>query len=467
MSHPGARRPDVPGAGDPPPLPTPRPAVARLAAPRLTTPFDGTATLTATARRSARRRRLVRTGMVAGTALVGAVLLVAVGGGAKAPAVTVRSTLAATAPIGVPSAGATVTSSPSGPAPAAAPGSGGAAPLPWPASGQSAVSVPATGFRDQSGVETTVPVASLTKIMTAYVVLRDHPLAPGRHGPAVTITPADAANFGLDTVTDQASVELQAGEVLTEYQLLEGLLVHSANDFAFVLATWDAGSVNAFVAKMNASSAALGMRATHFADASGFATGSTSTAADLLTVAAAAMADPVFAAIVRMPSVTLPVAGEVASYTPLVGTTPGVVGVKSGFTDAAGGGDVLAYQTSVGGHTLLVLAAVTSLEGPTVLATAGNDALTVARAVAGRVAAVTVAAARTVVGRVTEGAQSVAATTAAPATLLAVPGATVRQSVRLKPPRPGAPPGTVVGTATFRLGTQVVSVPVATASRLP
>ena len=62
-----------------------------------------------------------------------------------------------------------------------------------------------------------------------------------------------------DLDTTQASVEIQAGEVLTERQALDGMLVHSANDLAYTLACWDAGSVPAFVAKMNATAASLGM----------------------------------------------------------------------------------------------------------------------------------------------------------------------------------------------------------------
>jgi D-alanyl-D-alanine carboxypeptidase (penicillin-binding protein 5/6) len=338
--------------------------------------------------------------------------------------------------------------------------------LPWPKAGEAAVDIPAVGLQVQSGPEHPVPVASMTKMMTAYVVLEDHPLALGQQGPNVTMTPADAAQFGIDTVTDQANVELKQGEVLTEHQMLEGLLVHSANDLAYALACWDAGSLPAFVAKMNATASALGMRDTHFGDASGFLPSSVSTASDLLRVAAAAMADPVFAQIVSMPSVTLPLAGTVQSYTPLVGTT-GVVGVKSGFTDAAGGGDVLAYRTSVDGKTLLSLAAVTSQEGWTVLGVAGREALALAKAASARVRAVVVAKKGTVVARLSAGARTADARTAAPASLLTLPGDPIRQVVRISPPKDRVDKGALVGTATFMLAGQRISVPVRLAARVP
>lgn len=408
-------------------------------------------------RRRRRRLRLVRTIAAAGclVALIAWLALSngtpASGGGppAPAPAANVRVTLGPRTVVGPPATGGSAT-----------------APLPWPSSGQSAVAIPAIGYVAQSGAEQAVPVASLTKIMTAYIVLHDHPLAPGAQGPRVTITAADTAQFATDLATDQSEVKLVTGEVLTEYQMLEGLLVHSANDLAYALASWDAGSVSAFVAKMNATAHALGMAHTHFVDPSGFDPGSQSTAAGLLKVASLAMANPTFAQIVSMPEVTLPVAGTVLSYTPMLGT-PGVLGVKSGFTTAAGGGDVLAYRAAIGGRTFVVLAAVTSQEGPTVLARAGSAALALAKAAAAMVHPVTVARAGTVVAQLEDGGKTVAARTGAAATVLDVAGGTVRQRVHVDAPPPGARKGTAVGTAAFVVGSQNVSVPVRLADRMP
>ncbi len=341
------------------------------------------------------------------------------------------------------------------------------APLPWAATGESAVAVPAAGFATQSGPEEPVPVASMTKIMTAYVVLHDHPLRPGRPGPVVTITPADAQNFATDTVTDQANVLLQAGETLTELQMVQGLLVHSANDLAYALANWDAGSVTAFVARMNAAAARLGMSHTHFADASGFDPGSVSTAGDLLKVTAAALRNRVFAHAVTLLAVTLPLAGTVGSYTPMLGT-PGVVGVKSGFTTQAGGGDVLAYTATVGGRRLTALAAVTSQEGPTVLQRAGQEALTLARAAAAEVVQATAARVGQAVATATVDGRTVRVVVTRPVVLDVGPGAVVRMAVVVRrAPRGGDPAGTPVGTATFVAGSQRVAVPVRTAAPLP
>ena len=229
--------------------------------------------------------------------------------------------------------------------------------LPWPAVGQAAVSVPALGYATQSGLETPIPIASLTKMTTALVILRDHPLAAGATGPLITITPDEADQFGFDTADDQSTVPLAAGEQLSERQMLEALLLPSANDIAYALAEWDAGSQAPFVAKMNATAAGLGATSTHYVDASGFDAASVSTAADCLKVAAAAMSIPTFAEIVAMPSAPFPMAGTIRNVIGGVGAA-GVVGVKSGFTSQAGGCLVLAGDRTVGGRDVQVLVAV-------------------------------------------------------------------------------------------------------------
>jgi len=234
----------------------------------------------------------------------------------------------------------------------------GTAPTPpWPVSGQAAVAIPALGYAEQSGPEQPVPIASLTKMTTAVVVLRDHPVPLGADGPTITITPDEAAQFDVDLDNDETNIPLQAGETLTEQQLLEALLNQSANDVAYSLASWDAGSESAFVTKMNSLAASLGAVNTHFVDASGFQTQSVSTASDMLRIAAAGMSIPTFADIAGMPTVSLPLVGTAKNIVTEVGTD-GVVGVKSGYTAQAGGCMVLAGYRTIGGRSVLVLASV-------------------------------------------------------------------------------------------------------------
>ncbi len=254
---------------------------------------------------------------------------------------------------------------------------GSSQPLPWPAAGQAAVGVAdvGAGIAGSHGGSIPVPIASLAKMMTALIVLRDHPLGGYSQGPAVEVTAKDAAGFEVDLSTDQSSVPLEQGEVLTERQLLQALLVRSANDVAEMLARWDAGSVAGFVAKMNATAAAMGLRSTTYTDPSGFLPTTVSTAVDQLKVAEAAMALPAFAQIVDEPEVSLPlITGPVANIVSEIGSN-GIVGVKSGITNQSGGCAVIAADRSVWNRTVLVIAVVLGQQGGGSLRVAAKDAV--------------------------------------------------------------------------------------------
>jgi hypothetical protein len=225
------------------------------------------------------------------------------------------------------------------------------------------VAIPALGYAEQSGPEQPVPIASLTKMTAALVVLRDHPVTFGSNGPTVIITPDEAAQFDVDLGNDETNIPLQAGETLTELQLLEALLNQSADDVAYTLAVWDAGSQPAFVAKMNALAFSLGAVHSHYVDASGFDPQSVSTAADTLRIAAAGMAIPTFASVAGMATVNLPGVGTVRNIVSEIGTD-GIVGVKSGYTSQASGCMVLAGFRSVDGRSVLVLASALGQREP-------------------------------------------------------------------------------------------------------
>ena len=273
-----------------------------------------------------------------------------------------------------------------------------------------------------SGPEKAQPVASLTKLMTAYVILHDHPLKMGQLGPSITVTQADVNDYDEDTVSDNSNAQVVVGEQIPEIQVLGGLLIHSADNYADLLARWDAGSQAAFVTKMNEDAAKLGMTQSHFADPSGVDAGSESTPYDLLKVAALDMTNPVFASLVQQTSITLPVAGTISTYTPFLGVD-GVIGVKSGFTTAAGGCDVLAVKRRVHGVSTLLLAAVTGQEGPEVLAQAGLYGLALVDATAPLVGAMPVLHQGQVVAHVTEAGKTVTARGSETASLLTWPGA--------------------------------------------
>ena len=172
--------------------------------------------------------------------------------------------------------------------------------------------------------------------MTAYLVLRDHPLRLDEDGPTITLTEADVADTDFRLRKRESVVSIVAGERLTERQALQALLLPSANNIAAVLAQWDAGSVNRFVVWMNATARSLGMTNTRYTDPSGYDDATVSTAADQVRIVDRAMRLPVFASIVATPSAVLPVAGIVHNTNTLLGHN-GFVGVKTGSDDAAGG----------------------------------------------------------------------------------------------------------------------------------
>ena len=207
---------------------------------------------------------------------------------------------------------------------------------------------------------------------------------------------------------------------------------------------------------MNAVASQLGMSETHFADDSGIAPASESTASDILKVAAPDMEDPVFASMVLMRSVTLPVAGTISTYTPLLGLD-GIIGVKSGFTSEAGGCDVLAVMRTVHGVPTLVITAVTGQEGPGVLVTAGLHAVDLADTVAKDMGAVSALQRGQVVARVTESGASVDARAVSSVAMLTWPGdAVARGSIRWTRLTDQAREGDRVGTVVVTLGMQRV-----------
>jgi serine-type D-Ala-D-Ala carboxypeptidase (penicillin-binding protein 5/6) len=205
----------------------------------------------------------------------------------------------------------------------------------WPADGQAAVRIGQSQI--QAGPnQHAAPIASIAKVMTAYLVLRDHPLGPGRDDPTITLTDADVADTDRRRRQQESVVSISAGEQLTERQALQALLLPSANNIAAVLARWDAGSVDWFVARMNAAARSLGMTHTHYTDPSGYDEATVSTAAEQVRIVDRAMRLPVFASIVATPSATLPVASTVHNTNTLLGHN-GFVGVKTGSDAAAGG----------------------------------------------------------------------------------------------------------------------------------
>ena len=329
------------------------------------------------------------------------------------------------------------------------------------------VALDGVGTLASSTRQAEVPIASVAKVMSALVVLADHPLRGGETGPSIRITAADVATYERESAAQDSVVAVRAGEQMSERTALEAALVPSADNVVQLLATWDAGSRSAFVARMNAEARRLGLVHTHYAGPSGVDPATVSTAADQVRLATIALENPVLASIVSKPQVTLPVAGVQYNVDADLGHD-GIVGVKTGWVPQGGASFVFAARRRVGALRTTVVGAIVGDQAvpalPTVLAAArrvvraADDALVVERAVASGER----------VGSLYSGYGSpVPVVTAGTATLLGWRGAHPVESMaiaaRLHVPIAA---GTRVGTLTVSLGSERRTVTLVTAGHL-
>lgn len=190
------------------------------------------------------------------------------------------------------------------------------------------------------------PLASTTKLMTIYLALKELPLTK-----TVTVTPNAAATTGSD-------IYMAPGEHYRVKQLLYGLMLASANDAAVELAETMGGSTARFVAEMNKQAARLGMHGTHYADPDGLSPQSVGTAWDLSIIAEQDLANPLFRRIVDTKETSLPHNPVVRNLNGLLFMDPQVIGVKTGWTTAAGFNLIFAATRKVNGHSVTLLGVI-------------------------------------------------------------------------------------------------------------
>ncbi len=339
--------------------------------------------------------------------------------------------------------------------------------LPWPTAGQAAVAVSGVGTVGTAGDPTPVAIASLAKMMTAYQILTDHPLGTdGGPGPSLTVSAAAVADYKARAAGNQSVLAVQEGEKLSEYQALQALLIPSANNVADLLAGWDAGSVPAFVARMNATARQLGLKNTHYADPDGTSSSTVSTAVDQLAVAQTAMRLPVFADIVAQPAATFPLAGKVFNYDYNIGHD-GFIGIKTGSNAAAGGCWAFAAQRVVAGKNATVYGVVLNQHAPNgeLIQAALDLGKRLSDATPKVIRRTQLVGAGTVVGSLTPAwGKSVRLVTQQPVTVVSAPGQRFDATLKLdRPPAAGVNAGAVIGTLT--VGS--VSTPVVVAQPAP
>ncbi|MFE5793769.1 D-alanyl-D-alanine carboxypeptidase family protein [Streptomyces sp. NPDC056503] len=233
--------------------------------------------------------------------------------------------------------------------------SGGALTMPWPGEGQGAVEVEGVGSMGTYGAQKPAPIASVTKTMTAYVILRDHPIKGKQKGPEITVDKKAAEQA---KAAHESTAPVKEGQTYTEKELLQLLMIPSANNVARLLARWDAGSEQAFVDKMNAAAKELGMTQSRYTDPSGLLDSTVSTPRDQLKLAKAVMKFDVFREIVDMPNATIEGVGYIENNNSRLLLKDGVTGIKTGSSTPAGGNLLWSANTIVDGRTHRILGIV-------------------------------------------------------------------------------------------------------------
>ncbi|WP_309062274.1 D-alanyl-D-alanine carboxypeptidase, partial [Streptomyces sp.] len=241
--------------------------------------------------------------------------------------------------------------------------------LPWPDEGQGWMSGDGIGTMDHFGEQKPVAIGSVAKTMTAYIILREHPLKPGEEGPKIEVDAKAEKEGGYDKDGESTLNTVKAGDFLTEKQALSAVMVPSANNIARLLARWDAGSEEAFVKKMNDTAKELGMTNTTYTDPSGLKETTVSTAEDQTKLGIAAMRIPAMVAITSAASWTDPTGKYWTNYNELP-YTMGAIGIKTGSTTKAGGNLLFAARKEVDGQTVIVVGAILGQhKGPSILKT--------------------------------------------------------------------------------------------------
>lgn len=229
----------------------------------------------------------------------------------------------------------------------------------WPEVGSAAVGVGGVSGDAASTVDRTA-MASIAKLVTALLVLDEQPLALGEQGPEYRFTAADQARMWQLNRSGESVLPVPVGGTLTQYQLLQGLLIGSAGNYAERLTGTLYPSPQVYARAANEWLVRHGVRDITIADPSGIGQGNTATPEALLQLGELAMAHPVIAEIVAQRTAELPGAGLIKNTNELL-ADPGVVGLKTGFLN--GRNLLAAKHVSVGDTTVTVYAVV--LDQPT------------------------------------------------------------------------------------------------------
>ncbi|MFC6834736.1 D-alanyl-D-alanine carboxypeptidase family protein, partial [Streptomyces goshikiensis] len=247
---------------------------------------------------------------------------------------------------------------------------GGAPAMPWPKEGQAYMAAAGLGTVGSFGEQKPVAIGSVAKAMTAYVILKGHPLKKGEKGAMIDVDKAAVEDGKKESEGESTVNTLKEGGQISEYDALAAIMIPSANNVARLLARWDAGGdQEAFVKKMNDAAKELGMTNTTYTDPSGLDATTVSTAEDQVKLGLKIVEMPELIAITRLPNWTDASGKSWRNYNDLIPFN-GSLGIKTGSTTKAGGNLLFAAEKKVGKTNQLVVGAVLGQHGVPILGTA-------------------------------------------------------------------------------------------------
>lgn len=315
--------------------------------------------------------------------------------------------------------------------------------LNWPSYGQAAAGAVGYGPLATNGEQKALPTASVAKVMTALAVLKQKPLKVGEQGPTLVMTQEDVDEYVRTVAMDGSNVPVVVGEEITQYQALQALLLPSSNNMAHTLARWAYGSDEEYLRFVNNFAKSLGMKNTNFDDASGYSPQTVSTSEDLVRLAVNAMDHPVIAEIAAQQDAVIPVAGRIYNVNMLLGRN-GIVGVKTGNTEEAGGCFMAAAVREIDGKKIM---AVSVIMGAPNLSIALRDSVPLVNSVLDGFESVTLAKAGQAVGTYSvKWGKPVDLIAEKDMTLVRWRGQEVKTDVSLQPDHSGVGAGKPIGT---------------------
>ncbi|MGW6370507.1 serine hydrolase [Streptomyces niveus] len=275
--------------------------------------------------------------------------------------------------------------------------------LPWPGEGQGFMAATGLGTVDSFGEQKAVPIGSVAKAMTAYVVLKDKPLKKGAQGPSITVDAKAEEDGGLDAQGESTLNTVKEGDKLTQHDALAALMIPSANNIARLLARWDTGgSEEEFVKKMNDTAAELGMKNTKYTDPSGLDATTVSSAEDQVKLGQKLVEIEALMDITKLPEWTDPSGKTWRNYNTLV-PYDGALGIKTGSTTKAGGNLLFAAHKMVGDTDQLIVGAILGQHQAPIIDTVNAASKEVMRATQDELDGATIVKKGQVVGEVDNG----------------------------------------------------------------